>query len=686
VKRSLAHLLGVVTLIAFSAPSVKAIGPSLDGTHGLLRIHSADPAEPGYVVAGLYGLYAREFYSGAESPRNRSEEVKFGAGMLSFGYAPNEYVELAIRGTLESQFANATGTDPDVDESFKKFGMGDIAFNVKSLLTPAEQKQWMLGGEVFLATATGNRNALVGSWDTDGLDLGGRLNLTWAHQRENHAPSIRFHTNVGYLNRTGDFNEAARAATAEGGTVARSVLHGDQFLYGAGLEVPAAASWVFFTEWTGEYDIDSEADFDHNPMRVTPGVRWSNTGRSFVWTTGYELRVSSEESGPPWQLVSGFSIGSYSGGVTGSIFGVVRDAQTGEPIPNVEIAIRNSDRLPAVSDTHGKFTTAIPEGYAVLELVAEGYDSKTRVVEVKPHGREELEFALMPHNVYGSLQGRVRDSRTGVPIAARVRVAGTTEWITADPVTGAYSIEQVREGRVDLEIEADKYQPTVVTTVVAAGEKSSQDAMLQVAQAEAGTLSGYVHDQQTGKPVIATVTAKGKQTATATSDPTTGLFELKLEPGNYSVSVASGGYTSQVESIQIGEAQAAVQNFDLAKIPQKMTLKNVFFDSGTATIKRESYAALEGAAKFLTDNTQLKVVIQGHTDSRGSLAGNLALSQRRADAIKKFLVVNYGVDPERLTTIGIGSREPIAGNETAEGRALNRRIEFLMEGTAATKN
>jgi outer membrane protein OmpA-like peptidoglycan-associated protein len=684
IRRSLVIAFGIATLSALGTGSALAVGSSLDGVQGLLRIHAANPAEPGYISGSIYGLYAREFYTGAESPRGVSEEVKFGAGMASVGYAPSQFVELSLRGTLETQFADPTGQGAG-GEGLSKYGLGDISFNVKALFTPADQTRWMLGGEAFVASATGNKNALVGSWDSDGLDLGGRLNLTYAHVRPQADPSVRVHMNAGYLNRTGDFSEAARALTAVGGTIPRAVLHGDQFQYGMGLEVPAPRNWTFFTEWSGEYDVESEVAFSENPMRVTPGFRWSNRSRTFVWTTGYDISVASDESGPGWQLISGITLGNYAGPVSGSIFGVVRDAQTGNPVPNATVSVRNSDKRPVQTDAEGKFTTSIPQGYAVLELEAEGYDAKTRVVEIQARDKAELEFTMMPRAVYGSVQGKLTDAATGEPVSGEIRVAGESEWTKSD-AKGAFQLDQVPQGRVQLETRAKNYQPQTVIAQVTAGETAKKSVSLEKDQSSLqGVLSGWVRDKKTGKNVQATVTARGKQTVTTTVDPVTGLYEAKLPAGQYTVTVSHPGYGNSVETIQIAESQSAEQNFDLAVLEKKMVLQGVFFDSGAATIKRESYTALEGAAKFLLDNSELAVVIEGHTDARGSFDGNLELSQRRADAVKKFLVVNYGIDPTRLGSKGVGPSEPIASNETAEGRALNRRIEFRV-GDGAAKN
>jgi outer membrane protein OmpA-like peptidoglycan-associated protein len=88
---------------------------------------------------------------------------------------------------------------------------------------------------------------------------------------------------------------------------------------------------------------------------------------------------------------------------------------------------------------------------------------------------------------------------------------------------------------------------------------------------------------------------------------------------------------------------------------------------------------LDEAAKFLIDNPSLHVVIEGHTDDVGTAASNLALSQRRADAVLKYLVINHGVDPARLDARGVGADRPVVPNDTPENRAKNRRIELLVE-------
>jgi outer membrane protein OmpA-like peptidoglycan-associated protein len=676
--------LGIAWVAVLSATGARAAGPTPDGLQGLLRVHSAEPASPGYVGGSLFGTYAREFYAASESPNNRSEKVGFGAGFLSISYSPTPFVELALRGTIESQFVDAF----TVGESETKIGAGDVSFHVKALLTPSEMRTFMVGAEGFVQSSVNDENAYVGTWDTEGVGIGGRLNVTAAKRDELDRAKFQFHANGGYIGQTAEFDSLAWAATAQNGTPPRSTVRGNQLLYGAGAEAALPRNWSLFTEWSGEFDTESGARFEDNPMRVTPGVRWTAPGGAFAFTAGYDIRLSSDESSPPWQVISGVTLGGHVTPVQGQILGVVRDEETGEPIANAKVQVRNSEEAPAVSDAQGRFKSRIVEGYAVLELSAEGYNPKTRVVEVQGHSAAEFDFTMTKRNVYGSVRGSIRDAMTGAPLFGRVRVAGTETWVESDPATGGYFLERVPEGETGLEFTATHYEPLTTTTKVIAGDLANTDASLsRDLAATMGVISGYVHDAKSGLSLAATVTARGKTTKTATVDPETGLYELELEAGTYNLSVASNGYVAQVEPIALTEKQASVRNFDLELLPKKMTLKGVFFDSGQATIKRESFAALEEAAEFLFNNEALQVVIEGHTDSRGTLAGNIALSQRRADAVLKYLVVNHGIDPKRLTAKGVGSNEPIAGNDSDEGRALNRRIEFQLDaaGQAATK-
>ena len=104
---------------------------------------------------------------------------------------------------------------------------------------------------------------------------------------------------------------------------------------------------------------------------------------------------------------------------------------------------------------------------------------------------------------------------------------------------------------------------------------------------------------------------------------------------------------------------------------------NLQFETGKAVIKESSYPSLDALAQLMTKKPSFKLNIDGHTDNVGSAAMNKTLSQKRADAAKTYLT-NKGVDASRIKSKGYGKDKPVGSNATPEGRAKNRRVEFLL--------
>jgi OOP family OmpA-OmpF porin len=101
----------------------------------------------------------------------------------------------------------------------------------------------------------------------------------------------------------------------------------------------------------------------------------------------------------------------------------------------------------------------------------------------------------------------------------------------------------------------------------------------------------------------------------------------------------------------------------------------VLFDINSAKVKSEAYPMLQEAVLIMKKNPDLMVEVDGHADSTGAAEYNMALSEKRAEAVKKYFV-DQGIDPDRLTTKGFGITKPAASNKTKEGRAKNRRVEL----------
>ncbi len=109
----------------------------------------------------------------------------------------------------------------------------------------------------------------------------------------------------------------------------------------------------------------------------------------------------------------------------------------------------------------------------------------------------------------------------------------------------------------------------------------------------------------------------------------------------------------------------------------KFVTHGILFDSGSDIIKNESYGTLKEIASILKENASINYKMVGHTDSDGDEKTNLALSKKRAEAVKNVLVNVFGLNADRFTTDGMGEKEFVSDNNNSVGKALNRRVEFI---------
>jgi outer membrane protein OmpA-like peptidoglycan-associated protein len=208
---------------------------------------------------------------------------------------------------------------------------------------------------------------------------------------------------------------------------------------------------------------------------------------------------------------------------------------------------------------------------------------------------------------------------------------------------------------------------------------------VEIKVAQVTLLKGVITDALTQKPLEAQIelidNTKNEVIATFTSNSSTGKYLVSLPAGkNYGIAVKKEGYLFHSENFDI-PASAAFQevNKDVqlknVAVGSKIVLKNIFFDFGKATLRPESTNELERLIKLLNDVPTLRIEISGHTDNKSSAEFNQKLSEARAKAVVDYLV-GKGIDKTRLTAVGYGLTQPIATNDTDEGRQMNRRTEF----------
>lgn len=297
-------------------------------------------------------------------------------------------------------------------------------------------------------------------------------------------------------------------------------------------------------------------------------------------------------------------------------------------------------------------------------------------------------FILKPRDVKITVSGTVLNEKTQQPIVASVELnakdqkpaslktnaAGKFE--THIPEIESYTVNATAPGFISKE-ETFKVP------------KLNRDTTLRIVMnltpiAKKLMLSGAVLDKKTDQPVNAKVDIVHR-TDRATN------FQLQASGGNfvqeipkfgwYLLTASSEGYLNSTDSVSInneGESPA-VKNILLVPIEVGLTvrLKNIYFDFDKTTLKSESFVELNKVVDFLKQNSHVEIEIAGHTDSKGADLYNQNLSQGRSQSVVDYLS-SQGIDAGRLTAHGYGESKPIDTNETDDGRANNRRVEFTV--------
>ncbi|MEI8135158.1 MAG: OmpA family protein [bacterium] len=196
--------------------------------------------------------------------------------------------------------------------------------------------------------------------------------------------------------------------------------------------------------------------------------------------------------------------------------------------------------------------------------------------------------------------------------------------------------------------------------------------------------AGKVLDEN-GNPLEATIRydrlSDGKHLGVAHSDPVTGEYHITLPSGvSYSLYSEKSGYLPSAESFDAQSIKAFTtveRNLILTKIKENaaIRLNNIFFETDKIELLPASFAELDRLANILLRDSSLSVTIEGHTDNTGSEPHNKALSFGRAKSVMDYMN-SKGINPKRLQAHGFAAEIPIASNDTDEGKAKNRRVEF----------
>jgi outer membrane protein OmpA-like peptidoglycan-associated protein len=295
--------------------------------------------------------------------------------------------------------------------------------------------------------------------------------------------------------------------------------------------------------------------------------------------------------------------------------------------------------------------------------------------------------------VKGRIKGVVVEEGTGTPIAgASVQFVGKEGLSPIQTVSdGRFVSYEFEAGEIAMEVSHPDYENNVCNAVIGKSGSEVPVTCTLVVKPKVGIIDGYVYSSS-GPVTGAKVDLTGPVTRTAISDAN-GIFRVgDAAPGDYTVRVAAEKFMVKLTQVTAVVKETVPLKIELTELPRETLVKvedneikieqQINFGSNSATIKADSTPLMTQIADaFLRYPEIRRVEIQGHTDSRGNDAYNLDLSQRRAEAVRQWLI-NAGVAAERMVAKGYGETVPLASNKTKDGRARNRRVQFIIKERA----
>jgi len=278
----------------------------------------------------------------------------------------------------------------------------------------------------------------------------------------------------------------------------------------------------------------------------------------------------------------------------------------------------------------------------------------------------------------GTIAGTVVDVKNGEPLAADVGFLHIPiPKVLTRPERGTFRFTEIKPGIYEIYARAEDYIGKKKKVKVLAGKTIYVDFELEKKKKPKGEIYGRIFDLKTKEPVVASITVLDIGQTTRCDE--TGFYQIQgLDSAIYRLKVEAENYELAMVPAVVNAGRRTEVNIGMVKRGMLITIKGVKFDFNKATIKPESYPILDEAAAILTNHPEIRVEVQGHTDSIGSDGYNLKLSYARANAVRRYLIEHHEIDPSRLIARGYGERRPIADNRTKEGRAQNRRVDFLI--------
>lgn len=298
--------------------------------------------------------------------------------------------------------------------------------------------------------------------------------------------------------------------------------------------------------------------------------------------------------------------------------------------------------------------------------------------------RKQKKLLPMPKEPMPLMMVKTVNEETGKPVGGS-RVSFEADKVT-EKTTNSKGFAQLRMPKGEYAVSATKVGFYPSDTVSVKLSREAEDTLLIRMRPEPKpiiyTLCAYVYNKDTEEPIAANVRVlnpSNRRMLYRGESADDGLVVTDLLAGNYTILASAKGYMDAEDSVAFVQDTLKLYLTPI-KLGIKVRIDNLFFATNKTIILPESEQALSDLAQFLMDNPTVEIRITGHTDAIGSDRANQILSEGRANSVRRDLMVR-GVDGTRIKAEGKGESEPVATNDTEEGRQLNRRVEFVITAT-----
>lgn len=329
----------------------------------------------------------------------------------------------------------------------------------------------------------------------------------------------------------------------------------------------------------------------------------------------------------------------------GRITGYVTNIETGDPVPGAKLFFCTQPDQPVVADSDGRYRSpSLDVESCEIRVEHPEYKTTSETVDVDRSSERSFDFGMLRQAMEkGDLLIRVKDIE-GNPTPATISFPGLTEMEAVRTNEYGQAKIPVNPGRIKVVANAKGF------------EIQSQEVQISSKQ------SLFVDFALEKEPDSA---SEPEEQNSQLSDPVPGAEPLSEGGEPSGPGITDSNFNPQAK---------------ISKDGKKILVSHrIVFEAANAKLTEPSKVILKTVAEFLESNPKItKVLIAGHTDASGNATKNTQLSKERADAVKSYLI-SEGVQASRLQSKGFGSSKPIASNDTDEGKAKNRRVEFIIQ-------